>query len=115
MSAGGIIMSNTNNKENFVGGLLIGGTIGTIAGLLLAPRGGKETRKILRKSAQAIPELVEDLSSNVKIQTDRLSVVTKRNWDGTLTRLRMAIITGIEASQLEAEQIKQTEEKNHDI
>lgn len=104
-------MSKSNNRGNFVEGLLIGGTLGTIAGLLLAPRGGKETRKILQKSAQAIPELVEDLSNTAILQTERLSGVARGNWDETLTRLKEAIAQGIEASQLEAQQIK---EKNHD-
>ena len=107
-------MSKSNNRGNFVGGFLIGGTIGTIAGLLLAPRGGKETRKVLQKSAQAMPELVEDLSSTAQIQASRLSGVARRNWDETLTRLKQAITQGVEASQLEAQQIKQTLEKNND-
>ena len=87
----------------FVGGMLVGSTLGTLAGLLIAPRSGRETRQILKKSADALPELAEDLSTSVQLQADRLSESALRNWDGTLIRLREAIAAGVEASRLEAE------------
>lgn len=86
---------------SFITGVLLGGAIGTLTGLLVAPRTGRETRQILRKSADALPELAEDLSTTVQMQADRFSETALRNWDGTLERLREAIAAGIEASQLE--------------
>jgi gas vesicle protein len=83
----------------FLGGLVLGAAAGAVAGLLLAPKTGRETRRLLRKSADALPELAEDLSSSVQLQADRLSESALRNWDGTLTRLREAIAAGVEASQ----------------
>lgn len=65
-------MSN-NRSGIFIGGLMLGATIGALTGLLAAPRTGRETRKILKKSADALPELAEDLSTSVQIQADRLS------------------------------------------
>ncbi|MGF1478401.1 MAG: YtxH domain-containing protein [Cyanophyceae cyanobacterium] len=94
-------MTKTNRANVFVGGMLVGSTIGTLIGLLIAPRTGRETRQILKKSADALPELAEDLSTSVQIQADRLSESALRNWDETLVRLREAITAGIEASQLE--------------
>lgn len=96
-----------SNAGAFLAGMLVGGAIGTIAGLLVAPRSGKETRRILKKSADALPELAEDLSTSVQLQTDRLSESAIRNWNGTLTRLKEAIAAGIEASQQETQEIKQ--------
>ena len=93
-------MSN-NRSGVFFGGVLIGAAIGTLTGLLVAPRTGRETRHLLRKSADALPELAEDLSTSVQLQADRLSESALRNWDGTLERLREAIAAGIEASQQE--------------
>lgn len=75
--------------------------MGAITGLLLAPRSGRETRQLLRKSADALPELAEDLSTSVQLQADRLSETALRNWDDTLLRLREAIAAGLEASQRE--------------
>jgi gas vesicle protein len=85
----------------FISGLLLGSAIGTVTGLLIAPRTGRDTRQLLKKSADALPELAEDLSTSVQLQADRLSESALRNWDGTLTRLREALAAGIEASQRE--------------
>lgn len=93
-------MSRNNNSGLFIAGMALGGAIGTIAGMLIAPRSGRETRRILRKSAQALPELAEDLSTSVQLQADRLSESARRNWDETLFRLKEAIAAGVEASQI---------------
>ncbi|MEH2179916.1 YtxH domain-containing protein [Nostoc sp.] len=107
-------MSN-NRSGVFFGGLMLGATIGALTGLLVAPRTGRETRKILKKSANAIPELAEDLSMSVQIQADRLSASALRNWDDTLDRLREAIAAGVDASQRESQVLKrQTSVENSD-
>jgi gas vesicle protein len=98
-------MSN-NRSGTFIGGLMLGATIGALTGLLVAPRTGRETRKLLKKSADAIPELAEDLSTSVQIQADRLSASALRNWDDTLERLGEAIAAGIDASQRESQVLK---------
>jgi gas vesicle protein len=90
---------NNGNGSLFVVGVLVGSAIGAVTGLLMAPRSGKETRQILRKSARALPELAEDLSSTVQLQADRLSESARRNWDDTLFKLKEAVAAGIEASQ----------------
>ncbi len=94
-------MSKNNNGGLFVVGVVLGSMVGTLTGLLLAPRSGKETRRIIKKSADALPEMAEDLSTTVQLQADRLSESAQKNWDGTLTRLKEAIAAGIEATQLE--------------
>lgn len=98
-------MSN-NRSGVFFGGLMLGATIGTLTGLLIAPRTGRETRKLLKKSAEAIPELAEDLSTSVQIQADRLSNNALKNWDETLDRLKEAIAAGIDATQRESQILK---------
>ena len=97
----GKIMSKNNNSGLFMVGVVIGGMVGTVTGLLLAPRSGRETRRIIKKSADALPEMAEDLSTTVQLQADRLSESAQKNWDGTLSRLKEAIAAGIEATQLE--------------
>ena len=82
-------------------GLLIGTAIGAVVGVLAAPRTGKETRRVLKKSADALPELAEDLATSVQFQADRLSATTLTNWEGTLERLREAIAAGQTASRQE--------------
>ena len=93
----------------FISGLLVGSAIGAVTGLLMAPRTGKETRRILKKSADALPELAEDLSTSVQLQADRLSETAMRNWDETLVRLKEAIAAGLEATQRERQTLSETE------
>ena len=92
-----------------MGGLLLGATVGTIAGILMAPRTGRETRQFLKKSADALPELAEDLSTSVQLQADRLSETAIKNWDSTLGRLKEAIAAGLEATQREQELLDEAE------
>lgn len=103
-------MSN-NRSGAFLGGLLLGAALGTITGILMAPRTGRETRQLLKKSADALPELAEDLSTTVQLQADRLSESALRNWDGTLVRLREAISAGLEATQRERQALETAESK----
>lgn len=99
------------NTGTFLSGLLVGGAVGTVVGLLMAPRSGQETRKILQKSAEALPELAEDLSTTVQLQADRLSGEALHRWEGTLVRLREAIAAGVDASQLEAQHLNRAEDE----
>jgi gas vesicle protein len=99
-------MSN-NRSGVFIGGVLLGAAIGTLTGLLMAPRTGRETRRLLKKSADALPELAEDLSTSVQLQADRLSESALRNWDETLERLRESIAAGVDASQRESQALNQ--------
>ena len=99
-------MSKPKQTGLFIGGLMIGSAIGTAVGLLIAPRTGKETRKVIKKSADALPELAEDLGTSLQIQTDRLSSATSENWEGTLSRLRQAIAAGVETSRASQNTVK---------
>jgi gas vesicle protein len=92
----------------FMVGVLLGAAAGTIAGLLAAPRPGQETRKILKKSADALPDLAEDLSTTVHLQADKLSETALKQWDATLGRLKEAISAGVEATR-QAQQNPQPE------
>jgi gas vesicle protein len=98
-------MSN-NRSGNFIGGLMLGATIGAFTGLLIAPRTGRETRKLLKKSADALPDLAEDLSTSAQIQADRISENALRSWDETLDRLRDALYAGVDASMQENQILK---------
>ncbi|MFM7407704.1 MAG: YtxH domain-containing protein [Cuspidothrix sp.] len=99
-------MSN-NRSGIFIGGLMLGAAIGTVVGLIVAPRTGRETRKLIKKSANAIPELAEDISTSVQIQADRLAHSTLQTWDQTVDRLQEAITVGIEATQQENQNLHQ--------
>lgn len=101
--------NRSGSSGAFLGGVFLGAAAGAIAGLLMAPRSGRETRQLLKKSADALPELAEDLSSSLQLQADRLSESAQRNWAGTMVRLRESIAAGIEASQKERQELTQPE------
>jgi gas vesicle protein len=86
-------------RDTFIGGVIIGAAIGTVAGLLAAPRRGRDSRRLLRKTASAVPQMAEDVSTSVKFQADRLSAAASERWHETLDRLGNAIAAGIVASQ----------------
>ncbi|MGF1514800.1 MAG: YtxH domain-containing protein [Elainellaceae cyanobacterium] len=91
-------MANPGGRSAaFVSGLLLGAA----AGLLAAPRTGRETRRLLKQSADALPDLAEDLSSTVQVRADRATTSALRNWDSTLLRLKEALAVGLEVSQRE--------------
>ncbi|MGD1896867.1 MAG: YtxH domain-containing protein [Phormidesmis sp.] len=92
-----------NKSDGLLGGMIIGAALGAIAGILAAPRTGRETRHILKKSADALPELAEDLATSVQFQADRLSETSLANWEQTLKRLREALIAGRSARRQEWE------------
>ncbi len=93
----GVKAMSDKKSGGLLGGILIGGAVGAVAGLLMAPKTGRETRRLLRKSADALPELAEDLASSVQTHAHRLSGTAMDNWDGTLARLKDAVAAGVDA------------------
>lgn len=87
------------HRGTFIGGILVGAAIGTVAGLLAAPRRGRDTRKILNKTANAVPQMAEDISTSFQFQADKLAAAASQRWQDTIDRLGTAISAGIVASQ----------------
>ncbi|MGB0561756.1 MAG: YtxH domain-containing protein [Spirulinaceae cyanobacterium] len=96
-----------HHSGSFLSGILVGSTVGAVVGLLMAPRTGKDTRRILKKSAQALPELAEDLSTTLNLHANNLSHSTRERWQGTLSRLQTAIAAGVQVSQATATDLNQ--------
>ncbi|HMA81115.1 MAG TPA: YtxH domain-containing protein [Candidatus Binatia bacterium] len=59
--------------------LMIGLTVGLLAGLLWAPRAGSETRRALRRGAQDNLNYLIEEAERVRNSTDRL-VDTSKEW-----------------------------------
>ncbi|MFM7887427.1 MAG: YtxH domain-containing protein [Pseudanabaena sp.] len=89
----------SNGAGKFFGGVIVGTVIGATLGILFAPRSGKETRQVLKRSSKDLSKLAEEVSNNVQYQTDRLTVKAQRNIDEALIRLQEAIATGQDASR----------------
>lgn len=78
----------------FLGGVLLGTAIGSIVGLLLAPRSGRETRVLLKQSVESIPEVAEDAADSAHEQIDRLVQSARRSLDETIGKLNETIEAG---------------------
>ena len=90
-----------NHTGAFLGGLVIGGVAGLVAGMVLAPRSGRETRRVLRKTVAALPELTTDVSDSLHIQSQRWKGLIREQWQNTWERFQNALKVGIEAGRQE--------------
>ena len=63
---GELIMS----VSRFLGGFVVGAAIGAIAGILLAPKSGEETRKMLAESAQDMVRRADETAKQIQSKAD---------------------------------------------
>ena len=56
--------------SRFVAGFVVGGAIGAIAGILLAPKSGAETRKILADTAQDMVKRADETAKQIQVKAD---------------------------------------------
>ena len=56
--------------SKFIAGFVVGGAIGAIAGILLAPKSGEETRRLLSESAQDMARRADETAKQIKDKAD---------------------------------------------
>ena len=56
--------------SKFLAGFVVGGAIGAIAGILLAPKSGEETRRLLSESAQDMARRADETAKQIKDKAD---------------------------------------------
>jgi gas vesicle protein len=98
-----------NRTGAFVGGLLLGTAVGTVIGLLLAPRSGRETRRLLKKSAETLPEVAEDVTTSLQYQSEKLLDSAQKSLDEALLRLQQAVAVGREAMLQKRQELMQAQ------
>ena len=59
-------MSERNDYGSFMGGLLMGGLIGALVALVLAPQSGEDTRKLLKDKAGELGKDISDETETIK-------------------------------------------------
>jgi gas vesicle protein len=64
-------MSNNNSAESVVKGLLIGTVAGVVAGILLAPKSGAETREDIKKLAEDLKDKAEDAYAKARKEVEK--------------------------------------------
>lgn len=64
-------MSNNSNEGGFVAGLVIGGLVGFLAGVMIAPKAGEETRAQVWDSTREARDRIEDMLDEVRDEASR--------------------------------------------
>ena len=59
-------MADSDSGGSFIAGFLLGGIVGTLVGILLAPKPGSETRADLLVQSEALRERAEELAARVR-------------------------------------------------
>jgi gas vesicle protein len=92
----------------FLGGVLLGGAIGTIAGMWIDPRTTRRVRRTVRETVDQLPELAHqvgdttlELSDRLRHRVTALSQDLQDDWQGTSERMRDAAAAGWDASRRE--------------
>jgi gas vesicle protein len=70
-----------NNGSEYLKGLILGGLIGSVLGILFAPKSGKETREELNKRADA-------LIAKAKDEYDQAIEKTKKAYETSVEKLK---------------------------
>lgn len=58
------------STSRFLAGFIVGGAIGAIAGILLAPKSGEETRKILADTASDMARRADETAKQIQVKAD---------------------------------------------
>ena len=95
-------MSEEQKNNNFIIGFLIGSSLSMIATLIFHPRSGNQSRQILRKTSEALPQITEDVASSLQTHTSNLLFSTNKKWQRAFHRFQIAIKAGVEAARNEA-------------
>lgn len=67
-----------NNTESFFKGLLLGTVAGAVAGILLAPKSGEETREDIKKLAVDLKDKAEDTYEKARKEVEKKIAQIKR-------------------------------------
>lgn len=54
----------------FIAGFIVGGAIGAVAGILLAPKSGEETRELLSNSAKDMIKKADETAKQIQSKAD---------------------------------------------
>ena len=74
-------MTNSSGGSDFFKGALFGGIIGVVAGLLFAPKSGKETREDIRKCSLEMKDKSLEKLEVVQKRAEEILMETKKQLD----------------------------------
>ena len=72
----------------FLAGFLVGGAVGAIAGLLLAPQSGEETREMLAKTSSDLYDKTEDSLKEIKEKAEDVVEDLQKKGDELIAKVQ---------------------------
>jgi len=72
----------------FLAGFLVGGAVGAIAGLLLAPQSGEETREMIAKTSSDLYDKTEDSLKEIKEKAEVVVEDLQKKGDELISKIQ---------------------------
>ncbi len=76
------------SASKFLAGFIVGGALGAIAGILLAPKAGKETREILANSAKEAMSKADETVKEIQSKADNVVEEMQKKGDEIREKLQ---------------------------
>ena len=90
------------SKGKFGLGLLFGAAVGAVAGILTAPKSGKETRKELKEKAEEIGKVVKEKTSEAAENTEKVIDEVKEKTSEFVEDAKVKTEAAVEEVKIEA-------------
>lgn len=76
------------SADKFFAGFIMGGALGALAGILLAPSSGDETRKIIFEKTSDVKDIAEESIQNIKSKTEVMIDDIQKKGDELLNKVQ---------------------------
>jgi gas vesicle protein len=101
----------------FFSGLIIGGMIGAILAIVLAPQSGEETRDFIRGKAHEaknraldlaydMQDRVAEVADDLRAQADQLTEMSRQAYESTKSKINDAVDAGRKAAQSKIDEVE---------
>jgi gas vesicle protein len=98
--------------SRFLAGFIVGGAIGAVAGVLLAPRSGEETRKMLKDTADDMARRADETAKQIKVKADDAVSDLQKRGDEIKEKLQDLIAKQKEGKAEETETHEENKEES---
>jgi len=100
-------MSDEGRGLEFLAGVVLGGLVGAVAALLLAPQPGEETREQLREKSIELKERMIELSEEARKKAEELQAEGRTVVESQTARVKEAIEEGKKAAAKKKKELLQ--------
>ena len=76
------------SAERFFAGFIVGGALGAIAGILLAPTSGEETRKLISERSSEVRGKAESSIHDIQLRTETIVDEIQQKGDELLHKVQ---------------------------